>query len=251
MFQAERYNVILDILNRKKSVSIDKLCKETFCSPATIRRDLISLEKSGLISRNRGGASIIMSSSMEYPYAFRNSKKQIEKDYICNIAENFVSDGSSLFLDSSSTVLQICKLIEKRRNISVVTNGLATAFSLAQSENVKVCIAGGHIKTGSAAIIGEFSSGFIKNFKADVAIISCRGVDEDGIYEADQDQALVKQQMIKNAKLTILLCDNSKFGSSYFYKLCDFFEIEALITDKKPSTVIEQRLLSSGCEILY
>lgn len=251
MFQAERYNVILDILSRKKSVSIEKLCKETFCSPATIRRDLIALEKSGLISRNRGGASIIMSSSIEYPYAFRNSKKHGEKEYICKIAEDFLSDGSSLFLDSSSTVMQICKLIEKRRNISVVTNGLVTAYSLAQSENVKVCIAGGNVKTGSAAILGEFSSGFIKNFKADVAIISCRGVDEGGIYEADQNQALVKQQMIKNAKLTILLCDNSKFGNSYFYKLCDFSDIEAIITDQRPTEIIEKSILKSGCEILY
>ncbi|MFZ2540003.1 MAG: DeoR/GlpR family DNA-binding transcription regulator [Oscillospiraceae bacterium] len=251
MFQAERYHIILEILKRKKSVSIETLCKNSFCSVATMRRDLISLEKAGLITRRRGGASIIAGANTDYAYDFRDSEHNIEKTYICSIAEDYLSDGISLFLDSSSTVFPICSLLERYKNISVVTNGIAMAFSLAQNVNVDTYIAGGRMKKGSVSIVGEFASSFIQNFKADVAIISCRGVDEGGAYEASQEQALVKQQMMQNAKTTILLCDSSKFGHSYFYKLSGFSGIEAVITEKEPAKEISDAIIKSGCEILF
>lgn len=250
MFQAERYDKILEILNKKKTVSIESLCKQTYCSIATMRRDLIELEKARLITRRRGCASIVASKNTEYSYTFRDAEHRTQKEYICSIAENFLSDGLSIFLDSSSTAFPICSLLEKYKNISVVTNGIATAFSLAQSGFANTYVTGGQVRNGSAAIIGEFSSDFIKNFKADLAIISCRGIDEQGVYEAVLEQALVKQQMIANAKSTILLCDSSKFGISSFYKLCDFSSLEAMVTEKMPIKNICSAMSAGNCEIL-
>lgn len=251
MFQAERYDKILDILQKKKTVPIESLCKQTYCSVATMRRDLIALEKARLITRRRGCASIAGSANTEYSYTFRDTEHKAQKEYICSIAENFISDGLSIFLDSSSTAFPICNLLEKYKNISVVTNGIATAFSLAQSGFANAYITGGQIKNGSAAIIGEFSSDFIKNFKADIAIISCRGIDAEGVYEAALEQALVKQQMLANAKSAILLCDSSKFGNSSFYKLCDFNKLEAIISNCAPTADILAQMSAVGCEVLF
>ena len=251
MFQTQRYNLVIEVLNRKKSASIETLCKETFCSVATMRRDLIALEKSGLITRNRGGATIAVGANAEYSYDFRDTKQQNEKAYIAKIAKDFIADGMSLFLDSSSTVFPICKVLEAHKNISVVTNGIVTGFSLAHNPALNAYISGGQIKSKSAAIVGAFSTDFIQNFKADLAIISCRGIDKDGVYEASEEQVLIKRQMMKHAKATILLCDNSKFGNTYFYKLCDFSELETVITDKSPPKIIEEAMLPFGCECLF
>lgn len=251
MFQAQRCEKILEILNKKKTVSIESLCKQTYCSVATMRRDLIELEKAHLIIRRRGCASIIDSANTEYSYTFRDTEHKSEKEYICSIAQNFLSDGLSIFLDSSSTVFSMCNLLEKYKNISVVTNGIATALSLAQSGCANTFIAGGQVKNGSASIVGEFSSDFVKNFKADLAILSCRGIDHQGAYEASHQQALVKQQMIKNAKTTILLCDSSKIGHSSFYKLCDYKKLEAVITETVPPDSLIKAVENTSCEIMY
>ncbi len=251
MFQEQRCDKILEILKAKKNASIESLCKDVYCSIATMRRDLMELEKMGLVQRRRGGASIVTGANAEYSHTFRDMKNQKEKAYICSIADNFISNGFSIFLDSSSTVFSICPMLEKYNNISVVTNGIATAFSLAESGCADTYIAGGHIKSGSVSIVGEFSSEFIKNFKADLAILSCRGIDEQGTYEANQQQALVKQQMMKNAKSTIVLCDSSKFSQSYFYKLSGFANIEAVITDKKPDENIIKAIIQTGSDIMY
>ena len=56
----------------------------------------------------------------------------------------------------------------------------------------------------------------INNFHADICFMSCRGLDRFGSYEANYNQALLKQQMIANADLTVLLADSSKFNTSHY-----------------------------------
>ncbi|PPK48324.1 DeoR/GlpR family DNA-binding transcription regulator [Clostridium algidicarnis] len=251
MFSKERSEEILNILKVKKQVSTSYLCEKLYCSVATIRRDLIELEKAGLIKRFHGGASLVPNFNIEYSHMFRELENQQEKNYICNLALDFISDGYALFLDSSSTVGSICHLLKNYNNITVVTNGVKTALELVQLDSITTFIAGGQLKTRSTSIVGEFTSNFIDNFKADLSIISCRGLDENGAYEASQTQALVKQHMIRNSKSTILLCDSSKFNHSNFYKLDSFENIEAIITDIEPSSKILNSILLSGCEAIY
>lgn len=254
MFQAQRHEKIVSILNRKKSASIETLCKELYCSPATLRRDLVLLEREGLITRRRGGAAARAGASSEYSYTFRDTKRKEEKAYICSIAETFLQNGLSVFLDSSSTVFTICDSLHKYKGLSVVTNCIATAYRLAQTAqegDIEVHVAGGRMKSGSASTIGEFASGFIQNYQADVALLSCRGITEQGAFEASQEQALVKQQMIKNAKTVLLLCDSGKFNNSYFYRLSDLNKIEAVITEKEPSKEFMEAAAAAGCEVLF
>lgn len=251
MFSKERSEEILKILKTKKQVSTKYLCKELYCSIATIRRDLMELEKAGLVKRCHGGVALIPSYNMEYPHMFREMENQKEKNYICKLALDFISSGYAIFLDSSSTVSSLCPLLKDYDNLTIVTNGVKTALDLVQLDSVNTFIAGGQLKSGSTSIVGELTGGFIDNFKADLSIISCRGIDENGAYEANQMQALVKQHMIRNSKSTILLCDSSKFNNSHFYKLDSFANIEAIITDKEPPAKLLNSILMSGCEVIY
>lgn len=251
MLSKERSEEILKILKTKKQVSTKYLCEKLYCSIATIRRDLIELEKAGMVKRCHGGVTLIPSYNMEYPHMFREMENQKEKNYICKLALDFISNGYAIFLDSSSTVSNICPMLKDYNNLTIVTNGVKTALDLVQLDSVTTFIAGGQLKSGSTSIVGELTGGFIDNFKADISIISCRGLDENGAYEANQTQALVKQHMIRNSKSTILLCDSSKFSTSHFYKLDSFANIEAIITDKKPAAKIFNSILQAGCEVIY
>ena len=87
--------------------------------------------------------------------------------------------------------------------------------------------------------------------KADLAFISCRGVDVDGIYDADIRQAKIKQAMLMNAKKTILLVDHTKIGIHFFHRICSFSQLHAIVTDKEPSETIKQAIEKQGCLLLY
>jgi len=251
MYSKERLDNIINILRLKKHVSNAYICKQLYASPSTIRRDILELEKSGIAIRNHGGVTLIPSSNIEYSYMLREMENTKEKNSICNLALDFVSNGYAIFLDSSSTVSGICPMLHKYTNLTIVTNGVKTALELAQIDSITTFIAGGQLKSGSTSVVGELTGSFIDNFHADLSIMSCRGINEDGAYEANQMQALVKQHMINNSNATILLCDSSKFNQSHFYKLSSFRNIEAVITDKKPSSKILNSILENGCEVLY
>jgi len=185
MFKSERGVKIMDLFKAKKQLSLDYLYNELFCSKATLRRDLMELENMGLIHRNRGGASIVVSGNNEYSYTFRDIENRDAKLHICQLAADFLSDGMSIFLDSSSTVLNICPYLKEKKHVTVVTNGIATAFNLIENQCAETYISGGYIKNASTSIVGEHSANFFDKYNADLAILSCRGVDKSGLYEAN------------------------------------------------------------------
>lgn len=247
----DRTERIRELLSVHKTMSTQQLCEALYCSPSSLRRDLINLEKTGLVRRIRGGAALVLGAGVDYSSSFRENVNVREKEYICSIAKDFIANGMSLFLDSSSTVARICPILEELRDITVVTNGIGTALLLNNSSHVDTFTTGGHLRKGSATLMGESSGEFLSRFKADLALISCRGIDEQGAYEADLGQALIKQHMIHNARNTLLLVDSSKFDSSYLHRMCDFSQVQAVISDRAPSAAIERAIAESGCEMLF
>jgi len=250
MLQEERLDKILALLNQKSKMSNDDLCKKLFCSISTLRRDLMKLEKNGLIKRWHGGASLTSNTNSEFSFLFREYESSDEKAHIAELANSLIQDNQAIFLDSSSTVAKLCEHILHRRLI-VVTNGIQNLIHLNQSENIQLFALGGLVKFNSLSIFGSMASEFLQQFKGDIAFLSCRGISLDGIFEADPNQAFIKQQMIKNAKKAILLCDNTKFDSEHFFKSATFDQFDVLITNGKPPDAYLEMLKKCNCKVIY
>jgi len=251
MLSLERKDMIIEILNRKKHASTNYLAEKLYCSTSTIRRELIELEQRGLVERYHGGVTIIPQFNKELPHIFREKKATDEKKYICSLAKIFLTDGLAIFMDASSTVNQLCPILGKYSNLTVVTNGLKTALDLSMVGKVDAFFAGGEINESSNATVGEITNDFINKFKMNITFISCRGIDENGLYEADHAQAAVKLHMFENSNKTILLCDDSKMGKSHFYKLSSFDHVDAIVTNKKPPQEIMDAVEEAGSEIIW
>lgn len=247
----ERTDDILALLKQKKKMTVHELCAAFYCSPATIRRELATLEKTGAIKRMRGGAVLRSGTNFDYSALYRMNVNIKEKQYICSLAQDFIRSGMSLFLDSSSTVEQLCPHIGETPNISVLTNGINTALILNANEKTDTYITGGYIEHGSNTVLGELAGDFTDKFCADLAFISCRGLDKQGAYEANHLQCLTKSHMIAHAKETILLCDSTKFGKAYFHRLGTFDRFSVIITDKKPDSEVCEAIEKAGCELIY
>lgn len=251
MAHIQRRQEILDLLKIKKQLSPKTLCERLHVSTATLRRDLVLLEQEGLIKRFHGVVSIIGVSNVEPSYQQRALEQRLEKNHICDIAADFIADGQSLFLDSSTTVNQICPYLSQKNNLVVITNGLQTALTLNQMENITVFLVGGEMKAHSASTVGALATDFVLPFRIDLALFSCRGLDEGGIYEASHHQAHFKKHMITLAKQNILLCDDSKFKQPHFYKLAQYEDFKAIITNKEPDEQYKQLLKNAAGELLW
>ena len=107
MYPVERRKAILEILDHRGSVAVEELSKTLFTGEATVRRDLDRMAKEGIITRTHGGAVKIDRGNIDYPLAFRESENARVKDALCEAAAELVSDGQSIFLDGSSTVMRL------------------------------------------------------------------------------------------------------------------------------------------------
>ena len=232
MFAYERKQQILDILKIKKAVSVEELCKTLYTSGATIRRDLQTLEQDKLIKRTHGGAVLLEGNSTETPLVLRESENSKQKQIISELAVQHITDGMTIFMDSSSTVSYIIRQLTPFKGLKVITNGIKTASVLLDYKDIKTYCTGGVIRENSRSLVGHNAEQFISQFHADVCFMSCRGMSiEMGATDPSDEEAFVKKEYIKHSKKRILLCDTTKINVNYFCKVAPLSEFDQIITN--------------------
>lgn len=246
-----RESKILEILEKEKSVSVNKLVSLLFVSPATVRRDLQEMSKKGLIKRTHGGAILHASTHEETSILVREETNKKEKRIIAEAATKYLNNNQSMFLDSSSTAGAIIPFLNDFRYLTIITNGLNSALKISQTTKFKVYIPDGFINSNSNSIIGDYTSNSISNLHCDVFLFSAAGFDiESGFTEATIEQSKIKQIMMRNSKKKIMLLDSTKFGKSYLCKTCDPVDIDVLIIDKKPDQKYLDYLAQFDMEVI-
>ena len=247
----ERKREIVEHLNQHNGIaSMNYLCKRLYASRSTIRRDLLSLEEDGILKRSHGYVSLIVKSAKESPIGMRQIENQDKKQSIAKKTDSLIKDGMVIFLDSSSTVCQLAPILKTKHNITIITNGINIANELSHAQNLTCFRCPGVLKHQSLSIVGEFTSEFIKNFHAELAILSCKAIRENGVFEGDDSQGLVKKSMMENADKTILLCDTTKENAVGFFKTSDFEKLSCLISDA-PFSPSLQKILKEKIPTLY
>lgn len=154
MIPSERIEQIKELLYQQKSVSIQELCDKLFCSPSTIRRDLIDLEDAGILRRTHGGAVLVSKNTTEFSSYIRSLENTKEKHYISKIATNYIKDDMSIFMDSSSTVHALCNHLYKFKNLIIITNSILIPYTLINHDDLTVFCTGGVQKRHSYSLIG-------------------------------------------------------------------------------------------------
>ncbi|OJU16500.1 MAG: hypothetical protein BGN88_13605 [Clostridiales bacterium 43-6] len=237
MLVAERQQKIIHLLKTEKMMTVEQLCKRLYSSGATIRRDLTSMSRAGQLKRIHGGAVLLDGTSTESPFLVRENEQYDVKLSLAKAACDSIQNGQTIFMDSSSTVLQMAKFLPSIEGLTVITNGIKTAMQLAPNSNIQTYCAGGKMRENSFSLTGVPTFEFFNHYNADIAFLSCRGFDfEKGVTEANEEEAQIKRVLVSRAKKVVLLCDNTKIGQTYLSRVCETAGIHLLVTN----AIIEQ-----------
>ena len=227
----ERYDKILEILEKEQYVTAEQLSKRFFVSLPTIRRDLAVLQKKNMLIRSHGGAKKIQPEHSVAPLDFRKAVHSSEKRELCRKASDLVNDNDIIFIDSSTTTLQMADFLEDKKDITVITNGIPLASVLAQ-KGVKTYCTGGEIFSNSMAHFGSFAEEFICRFNIDTFFFSCHGVNEKGMLtDPSLPETQIRRVAINQSKKTVFLCDETKFSLSTPYNLVSIRTLDYIITN--------------------
>ncbi len=250
MLSIKRHEKILAIIQERKTVTSKELQKLVYVSHSTIIRDLTELEKMGLIKRIHGGASIVVPKDIESSFNIRVKTNINEKSIISKSSTQFIENGSTIFIDSSSTLQTLIPYLKNFKYLTVITNGMNSAMLLSKNTDVSIFFLGGQISGNSNSSMGCVTLNNLDNFNADLAILSTSGISGDIICEHSIEQAAVKKLMIKRAAKSILLCDSSKFGIKHQSTFASFNDIDYFITNEMPSKEILQAIDNSKCKLI-
>lgn len=236
IFAEERKERIKEYINDKKKATVNELSEYFNVSIATIRNDLKELELLGLLTRTHGGAINKPKASQELSLEFRNDNIEAKKN-MAKRALDFIDNGDTLILDSGTTIHELAKLLDKKKDLTIITNDI-TCASIVEPLGFNIVILGGVLTNGFHWTTGEYTHKMLKEFSADKVFLSAGGFSlEKGISVGTLSLAYIKELMIKGSAQSILLCDKSKFEKYRLVKFADFNEIDIFITDTMNSGI--------------
>lgn len=244
MLTKERFFRILDILEHKSFATIQELMEAIGASKSTINRDLIELEKQGLIQRERGGAikkevSETLSSYKEVPVVDKEFIHCAEKDCICSFAADIIKDGDCVYIDSGTTPAYLIPYLASKK-IKLVTSSIYAVRKLPKSFQGELFLIGGKYHMGYDMSVGFLTTENISKFHFDHAFFSTSGIElaTQEVMAIDFDISEVKAAVMKRAANSHLLIDDSKLAIK---ALCTWAYITdfTIIFINQPNTEIE------------
>lgn len=235
MLAIERRNVILAKLQEERKVVVSELATAFRVTEETIRRDLDKLEKEGMAKKTYGGAVLNENLNIDLPYNVRRKTHVEEKTYIAQLISDMIKDGDNIILDASTTALAVAQKIKEKSKITVITNSIEIILELSDKPDFKILSTGGTLKEGSLALVGYQAEKMIGTFHADVAILSCKGIDiHHGLTDSNEADSEVKKSIIRSSNKKIIAVDSSKFDKISFTTICNFDDVDVIVTEKKP-----------------
>lgn len=228
----ERQLRILSLIEEKNVVTLQELITLCEVSEATIRRDLTTLEEKNLIYRTHGGAGKKTAArGLENTLDVKKSEYVIDKKIAAKYAaENFIENGQTIYLDAGTSTYDIIEYLQGRR-ITVVTNSTYHLNKLIQNK-IHTIMLGGTVKHSTQAVVGFAALEQLSKYSFDACFVGCNGVDHDfGVSTADENEAFLKKQAIKNSKQKFILADISKFGHRKFQKFAELDETTIISYD--------------------
>lgn len=229
MLTEKRYEVILNLLNEKNSVTVTEIKELLGISESTIRRDLAALDKAGKLIKIFGGAVAVDGgfTTAEPSVAQKAEINKNEKTAIARYAASLIERDDFVYLDAGTTTGQMIDFI-KEKSATFVTN----AFSHAQG--YRVYLIGGELKGTTEAVVGNQAILSLQKLHFSKAFLGTNGVGlKAGFSTPDYSEALVKQTAVEQARQVFVLADYSKFGnvSSVTFAL---LERGVILTDRRP-----------------
>ena len=232
----ERRRRVEELLRRQAVASLSEVMEVTGASEATTRRDLVLLERLGLLARTRGGARAVQRhSTLEEEFEIRRSRDRREKRLIAQRAAGLIEDGMTLFLTDGTTAYALAQCLV-HRHLTVITGALNVAQLLAGSAGIEVIVLGGQLRATSFGTTGPLSVDTIRSLHADVAFIGPDGVTvAGGVRTFSLDDAASARAMSESSSRTVVLASPAKIGFPARVRVIDWPQVDTLVATRLPS----------------
>lgn len=254
MYAAERHRVILERARFQGRVEVASLALEFDVTPETIRRDLATLVRQGLLQRAHGGAiPVERLVGFEPAVTERAGVLAEHKARIARRALAEIPDRGAVFLESGSTVMALAETLAGRppAGLTVVTTSLPVALRLGTAAGPTVLMVGGRVRPATQATVDDWALTALAGTTADVAFVGTNGLSaERGLSTPDPAEAAVKRAALGVGRRTVLLADHSKFGVVSLCRYGSPADLDLVITDTAADEAMVAEMRAAGAAVV-
>ncbi len=248
-----RHNQLIDAARRRGFVQVADIAAELGVSEMTIRRDLIELEREGLLTRTHGGA---VSDGESEPFLDRDEpafparlrEHSAEKKRIVARAAQLVERRMTVALDVGSTTYLLAEALCGVSNVKFFTSSLRTAQLLGEAQR-EVYVPAGQIRGEELSICGKSACDEFERLWFDIAFIGVSGVTAEGLFDYSPEDGDLKRVYLRRARRKVLLCHSAKFNHMSLIRIADFGQIDLLISDAPPPPNIAAALSKANVDV--
>jgi DeoR family transcriptional regulator, fructose operon transcriptional repressor len=251
LFQLQRRERILQQVLRDGRVDVAELAELFDVTSETIRRDLTDLQADRLVRRVHGGA-VPWRGGMSVPaLQVREGQNVEEKRRIGMAAAREVPERGAVIIDSGSTAAHLADAFPRDRDLTVITNSIPIASSLASTEWPRVVVLGGTLRRRTMAMVDEAGVDALADITVDVLFVGCDGMSVGrGFTTPYRTEVAIKRAMMAAARRTVMMFDHSKIGNDQLFRFAGIEEVDAIITGARIDDGIARALEEKGPAVI-
>lgn len=248
--QLARRQMIAEAVMAEGTMRIEDLTDRFGISLMTVHRDIDELVARGLLRKTRGIVSAAPTSLIESSDVYRVTRQAAEKRAIAFAAMQFVEPGQAIFMDDSTTVLQMAAHLPARVPLTIITNSLALMNELKAVRDVSLLGLGGQFYNWCNAFIGRMTTAEIGRLRADRVFLSLAAITDDMVFHQSPEMVETKRAMFDSAAMRILLADHTKFERRALHAMGSLSEFDVVIVDEALPEPHLDRLRRKGVNIV-
>jgi DeoR/GlpR family transcriptional regulator of sugar metabolism len=241
---------VLQMLESRDSVAVAELAEAFSVSEVTVRSDLSSLARQGLVARVRGGVRALSHGQSEVGFDLRLRLEVERKRAIGRRAAALVNEGDAVALDASTTAYYLALELRNKRELVVVTNGLLLATALADAPGVTVLVTGGTLRLSAMSLVGDLGTDVLRTTRINKGFLGARGLSlERGLMDLNPDEVRIKQEMADACEEVYGIFDGTKWHRSALLAFVPAGDLRGIITDSSAPDDEVQAWRAAGVEV--
>lgn len=170
-----------------------------------------------------------------------------EKQRIAERAMFFIHNNGTYFFDVSTNVQLIAKSLNKKTTI--FTHSLDNFNILSEKQDVLVKLIAGEFNEKNRFFYRTDYKKYFEGIEFDAAFVGAGAIVRNGIYYEDEEDAFIKNEVVKRSKIVILLAEHQKYEKTTYYKGIDLDKINIIIVDPISVSLFVDILKSQNIQI--
>ena len=229
MLTEKRHEIILNMLQEKRSITVAEIKEKLGISESTIRRDLNALDQERKLTKVFGGAVALEAASFVRELSVPQKLKvnEQEKRCIARQAVSLIKPHDFVYLDAGTTTGYMLEY-PMERDVTFVTNAVEHARRLAV-DGYRVILVGGELRGTTEAVVGSQAILTIQEYHFTIGFFGTNGISlHYGCSTPDNSEALVKKTALRQCGKAYILADSAKFDEVSCVSFAGYHDVQII-----------------------